>query len=102
MKDSKNQIIRSMKSYEKGGSSDDPCIEEYIAEDGKKKKRRRPKCGKTKTFRVRSNEEKLGLGAKIVAGAGAVGLGIAELTNKTVSNMFKKKQEKGGIIKTKK
>jgi len=38
MKDSKNQIIRSMKSYETGGSSDDPCIEEYIAEDGKKKK----------------------------------------------------------------
>jgi hypothetical protein len=90
-----------MKSYETGGSSDDPCIETVMV-DGWPKRRRRPKCGKTKTFRVRSNEEKLGLGAKIVAGAGAVGLGIAELTNKTVSNMLKKKQEKGGIIKTKK
>ena len=101
MKDSKNQIIRSMCSYEKGGSSDDPCMETVMV-DGWPKRRRRPKCGKTKTFRVRSAGEKLGLGAKIAAGAGAVGLGIAELTNKTVSNMFKKKQKKGGIIKTKK
>lgn len=98
---SKNQMIRSMKSYEVGGASDDECMEEYVAADGKRKRRRRPKCGKTKTFRVRSAGEKLGLGAKIAAGVGAVGLGIAELTNKTVSNMFKKKQKKGGIIKTK-
>jgi hypothetical protein len=101
MKDSKNQIIRSMSSYEKGGSSDDPCMETVMV-DGLPKRRRRPKCGKTKTFRVRSAGEKLGLGAKIAAGAGAIGLGIAELTNKTVSNMFKKNQKKGGIIKTKK
>lgn len=97
----KNQIIRSMKSYETGGSTDDSCMEEYTAADGKRRKRK-SKCGKTKTFRVRSAKEKLGLGAKIAAGAGAVGLGIAELTNKTVSNMFNKKQKKGGIIKTKK
>ena len=100
MKDSKNQIIRSMKSYETEGSSDDPCMEEYMAADGKRRKRRRSNCGKTKTIRVRSAGEKLGLGAKILAGVGTLGLGIAELTNKTVSNMFK--QKKGGIIKTKK
>ena len=98
---SKNQMIRSKKSYEVGGVSDDECMETVMV-DGWPKRRRRPKCGKTKTFRVRSAGEKLGLGAKIAAGAGAVGLGIAELTNKTVSNMFKKKQKKGGIIKTKK
>jgi hypothetical protein len=101
MKDSKNQIIRSMKSYETGGSSDDSCMETVMV-DGWPKRRRRPKCGKTKTFRVRSAGEKLGLGAKIIAGVGTLGLGVAELTNKTVSNMFNKKQKKGGIIKTKK
>ena len=98
---SKNQMIRSKKSYEVGGVSDDECMETVMV-DGWPKRRRRPKCGKTKTFRVRNTGEKLGLGAKILAGAGTVGLGIAELTNKTVSNMFKKKQKKGGIIKTKK
>ena len=98
---SKNQMIRSKKSYEVGGVSDDECMETVMV-DGWPKRRRRPKCGKTKTFRVRNTGEKLGLGAKIAAGAGAIGLGIAELTNKTVSNMFKKKQKKGGIIKTKK
>ena len=101
MKDSKNQIIRSIKSYETGGSSDDPCMETVMV-DGWPKRRRKKKCGAGKTKRVYSAGEKLGLGAKIAAGAGAVGLGIAELTNKTVSNMFKKKQKKGGIIKTKK
>ena len=90
-----------MKSYEIGGSSDDPCMETVIV-DGWPRRRRRPKCGKTKTFRVRSAGEKLGLGAKIAAGVGAVGLGIAEITNKTVSNMFKKKQKKGGTVKNKK
>ena len=101
MKDNKNQIIRSMKSYDEGNSSDDPCMETVIV-DGWPRRRRRPKCGKTKTFRVRSAGEKLGLGAKIAAGVGAVGLGIAEITNKTVSNMFKKKQKKGGTVKNKK
>ena len=48
MKDNKNQIIRSMKSYDEGGSSDDPCMETVIV-DGWPRRRRRPKCGKTKT-----------------------------------------------------
>ena len=101
MKDSKNQIIRSIKSYETGGSSDDPCMETVMV-DGWPKRRKKKKCNAGKIKRVYSAGEKLGLGAKIVAGVGAVGLGIAELTNKSVSNMFKKKQQKGGIIKTKK
>ena len=53
MIDSKNQIIRSMRSYETGGSTDDSCMEEYTAADGKRRRRRKSKCGKTKTFRVR-------------------------------------------------
>ena len=41
MKDSKNQIIRSMSSYQMGGASDDSCMEEYMGADGKRRKRRK-------------------------------------------------------------
>jgi hypothetical protein len=53
---SKNQMIRSMKSYEVGGSSDDPCIE-IVMVDGKPKKRKKQKCGAGKTKRVYSPKE---------------------------------------------
>jgi len=50
MQHSKNQMIRSMKSYEVGGASEDSCMEEYTDFDGKRKRRRRSNCGKvTKT-----------------------------------------------------
>lgn len=64
MINSKNQMIRSMKSYEVGGSSDDPCIE-IVMIDGKPKKRKKQKCGPGKTKRVYSPKEI----AKGVAGA---------------------------------
>ena len=41
MQHSKNQIIRSMKSYEIGGASDDSCMEEYVGADGKRRRRRK-------------------------------------------------------------
>lgn len=101
MIDDKNQIIRSRKSYEVGGSTDDSCMEEYIAADGKKRKRRKSKCGKTKTFRVRSTGDKVKLGAKVAGVAGAVIGGIA--ANKKYGLIDKLKEKlnlkKGGPVK---
>jgi len=101
MKDSKNQIIRSMKSYEAGGSTDDSCMEEYTDASGKKKKRKKPGCGKTITVRVRSPKEKAGLAAKIVGGAGAAIIGAA--ANKKYGLIDKLKEKlnlkKGGPVK---
>lgn len=97
----KNQIIRSMKSYEVGGSTDDSCMEEYMDASGKKRRRRKSKCGKTKTFRVRSTADKVKLGAKIGAGAAAVIGGIA--ANKKYGLVGKIKEKlnlkNGGLVK---
>ena len=102
MKDSKNQIIRSMKSYETGGSTDDSCMEEYMDASGKKRKRKKKGgCGKSKTIRVRSTEDKGKLAAKIIGGAGAVIGGIA--ANKKYGLIDKLKEKlnlkKGGPVK---
>jgi len=98
---SKNQIIRSMKSYEEGGASDDSCMEEYIAADGKRKKRRKQKCGAGKTKRVFSTGEKVKLGAKIIGGIGAFIGGAA--ANKKYGLIGKIKEKlglkNGGAIK---
>lgn len=40
-------MIRSMKSYQMGGSSNDSCMEEYVDFDGKRKKRRKKSCSQT-------------------------------------------------------
>jgi hypothetical protein len=97
---SKNQMIRSMKSYEVGGSSDDPCIETVMV-DGKPKKRRKKKCGAGKTKRVFSAGE-IGRGvAKVAAGAGALIGGLA--ANKKYGLVDKAKKalgmKKGGAVK---
>jgi hypothetical protein len=101
MIDDKNQIIRSMRSYEVGGSTDDSCMEEYMDASGKKRRRRKSKCGKTKTFRVRSTGDKVKLGAKVAGVAGAVIGGIA--ANKKYGLIDKLKEKlnlkKGGQIK---
>ena len=101
MIDDKNQIIRSMRSYEVGGSTDDSCMEEYMDASGKKRRRRKSKCGKTKTFRVRSTSDKVKLGAKIGAGAAAVIGGIA--ANKKYGLVGKIKEKlnlkNGGLVK---
>jgi hypothetical protein len=69
---SKNQMIRSMKSYEVGGSSDDSCMETVMV-DGKPKRRRKKKCGGTgKTKRVYSAGEIGKTAAKVAAGTAAL------------------------------
>ena len=90
-----------MKKYETGGSMDDSCMEEYMDASGKKRRRRKSKCGKTKTFRVRSTGDKVKLGAKVAGVAGAVIGGIA--ANKKYGLIDKLKEKlhlkKGGQIK---
>jgi hypothetical protein len=92
MIDSKNQMIRSMKSYQTGGASDDSCMEEYTGADGKRRKRRRSNCGKTKTVRVKSSGSST-TGRDILLGLGAAaagGLGLKKMLNQ---------QKKGGTVK---
>lgn len=95
MIDDKNQIIRSMKSYEVGGSTDDSCTEEYIAADGKKRRRRKKSgCGKVTRYRTSSGGGGGGgraLGAVLGIGA-AVGAGLG------LKKMLKK-EKTGGIVK---
>jgi len=98
---SKNQMIRSMKSYEEGGASDDACMEEYTAEDGKRKRRRKKNCNAGKTKRVFSAGE-IGKGvAKVAAGAGLLIGGAA--ANKKYGLIGKIKEKlglkNGGAIK---
>ena len=90
MKDSKNQIIRSMKSYETGGSTDDSCF------DGGGKK-----CKKPRIVRVRSPKEKAGLAAKIVGGAGAAIIGAAANKKYGLIDKLKEKLnlQNGGLVK---
>jgi len=92
MKDSKNQMIRSMRSFQTGGSSDDSCMEEYMGADGKRRKRRRSNCGKTKTVRTKSSGSST-TGRDIVLGlaaGAAAGLGLKKMLNQ---------QKKGGAVK---
>jgi hypothetical protein len=92
MKDNKNQMIRSMKSFQTGGASDDACIEEYTDRDGKRRKRRRSNCGKSKTYRVKSSGSST-TGRDVVLGlaaGAAAGLGLKKMLDK---------QKKGGAVK---
>lgn len=92
MKDSKNQMIRSMKSYQTGGSTDNSCMEEYMGADGKRRKRRKSNCGKTKTYRVKSSGSST-TGRDVVLGlaaGAAAGLGLKKMLNQ---------QKKGGAVK---
>ena len=92
MIDSKNQMIRSMKSYQTGGASDDSCMEEYTGADGKRRKRRKSNCGKTITYRVKSSGSST-TGRDVVLGlaaGAAAGLGL---------NKMLKQQKKGGPVK---
>jgi hypothetical protein len=99
MIDSKNQMIRSMKSYETGGASDDSCMEEYIAADGKKRKRKRKGgCGKVTKYGKRGVSD----GVK-KAGAAVLAGGAAMIANKKFGLVDKAKQalgmKKGGTVK---
>jgi hypothetical protein len=92
MKDSKNQIIRSMSSYQMGGASDDSCMEEYMGADGKRRKRRKHKCNAGKTKRVKSSGSST-TGRDVVLGlaaSAAAGLGLKKMLEQ---------QKKGGSVK---
>ena len=78
MIDDKNQIIRSMRSYEVGGSTDDSCMEEYTDFDGRRKKRRK-KGGCKKTYGKRSIPDGAKTALKV---AGAVGAGVLGWVNR--------------------
>lgn len=100
MIDDKNQMIRSMRSYEKGGSSDDSCMETVMV-DGKPKRRRKKKCGAGKTKRVFSAGE-IGKTVAKVAGATAALIGGVKL-DKKYGLVDKAKQalgmKKGGAVR---
>ena len=95
---SKNQMIRSMKSYEVGGASDDSCMEEYMGADGKKRKRRKSGCGKVTKYGKRGVSD----GVK-KAGAAVLAGGAAMIANKKYGLVDKAKQalgmKKGGTVK---
>ena len=94
MIDDKNQIIRSMRSYEVGGSTDDSCMEEYMDASGKKRRRRKKSgCGKVTRYRTSSGGGGGGgraLGAILGVGA-AIGAGLG------LKKMLKKEQMGGPI-----
>ncbi len=100
MIDSKNQMIRSMKSYETGGASDDSCMEEYIAADGKKRKRRKSGCGKVTKYGKRSIPEPV---KNVLKGVGATALGVGAYVKREAIKTFAKDklgiQKKGGAVK---
>ena len=101
MIDSKNQMIRSMKSYETGGASDDSCMEEYIAADGKKRKRKRKGgCGTVTKYGRRSIPEPV---KNVLKGVGATALGVGAYVKREAIKTFAKDklgiQKKGGTVK---
>jgi hypothetical protein len=95
MIDSKNQMIRSMKSYQTGGASDDSCMEEYIGADGKRRRRRKSGCGKVTKYGKRSIPE----GVKKAAGALATGVAGALVYKNRDAIKEKLGMKKGGSVK---
>jgi hypothetical protein len=95
MMHSKNQMIRSMKSYETGGASDDSCMEEYTAADGKKRRRRKSGCGKVTKYGKRSIPD----GVKKALGAVATGVAGALVYKNRDAIKEKLGMKKGGTVK---
>jgi hypothetical protein len=97
---SKNQMIRSMKSYQTGGTTDDSCMEEYTAADGKKRRRRKSGCGKVTKYGKRSIPEPV---KNVLKGVGATALGVGAYVKREAIKTFAKDklgiQKKGGAVK---
>ena len=91
----KNQMIRSMKSYETGGTSDDSCMEEYMGADGKRRRRRKSGCGKVTKYGKRSIPD----GVKKAAGAIATGVASALVYKNRDAIKEKLGMKKGGSVK---
>lgn len=100
MIDDKNQIIRSMRSYATGGSTDDSCMETVMVA-GKPKKKRKQNCNAGKIKRVLSSGEIAKGAAKVVTGIGTLISGIK--LNKKYGLVDKAKEKlglkKGGAVK---
>jgi hypothetical protein len=92
---SKNQMIRSMKSYEAGGASDDSCMEEYTGADGKKRRRRKSGCGKVTKYGKRGIPD----GVKKAVGAVATGVAGALVYKNRDAIKEKLGMKKGGTVK---
>lgn len=98
MIDDKNQIIRSMRSYETGGSTDDSCMETVMVDGKRKRRRKKGGCHSSQKFGQRSIPE----GVKKVVGAVATGVAGALVYKNRDAIKEKIGMKKGGVIKKKK
>jgi hypothetical protein len=96
MKDSKNQIIRSMKSYEEGGSTTEGCF------DGGRGRSRGKGCHKVTKYGHRGVPEGV---KKVLKGVGAAAVGTAAYVKREAIKAFAKDKlglKKGGSVKMQK
>jgi hypothetical protein len=96
MKDSKNQIIRSMKSYDEGRSTTEDCF------DGGKGRSRGKGCHKTTRYGHRGVPEGV---KKVLKGVGAAAAGTVAYVKKEAIKAFAKDKlglKKGGSVKMQK
>lgn len=98
MIDDKNQIIRSMRSYETGGSTDDSCMETVMVDGKPKRRRRKGGCNSSQKFGKRSVPE----GVKKALGAVATGVAGALVYKNRDAIKEKLGMKKGGVVKKKK
>jgi hypothetical protein len=98
MIDDKNQIIRSMRSYETGGSTDDSCMETVMVNGKPKRRRRKGGCNSAQKFGKRSIPE----GVKKAVGAVATGVAGALVYKNRDAIKEKLGMKKGGVVKKKK
>lgn len=78
MIDDKNQIIRSMRSYATGGSTDDSCMETVMVDGKPKRRRKKGGCNSSQKFGKRSIPQ----GVKKAVGALATGAAAVIANNK--------------------
>ena len=97
MIDDKNQIIRSMRSYETGGSTDDSCMETVMVDGKPKRRRRKGGCNSSQKFGKRSIPE----GVKKAVGAVATGIAGALVYKNRDAIKEKLGMKKGGSVKRK-
>lgn len=93
----KNQIIRSMASYQTGGSTDDSCMETVMVDGKRKRRRKKGGCNSSQKFGKRSIPE----GVKKAVGAVATGIAGALVYKNRDAIKEKMGMKKGGSIKKK-
>jgi hypothetical protein len=105
----KNQSIKPIGRYAVGGATEDSCMEEYVAADGKKRKRRKKGgCGYAKSQRVNARRKFWNSDAgttikKVGAGVTAAGAAVGAYAKNAFGVKDKIKeltgQKKGGAVK---